>query len=84
MVTDSQSGSARWRNHFSHLLIARGINDVWQTEIHTAEPLVPEPSAFDVEMATENLIRGKLPVIDQILAEHSRGAGQFALRSRNL
>ena len=24
-----------------------------QTEIHTAERLVPEPSAFEIEMATE-------------------------------
>jgi len=27
----------------------RGVNDVRQTEIHTAEPLVPEPSAFELE-----------------------------------
>jgi hypothetical protein len=32
-----------------------GINDVRQTEIHTAEPLLPEPSAFEVEMAMEEL-----------------------------
>ena len=31
-----------------------GVNDVRQTEIHTAEPLVLEPSAFEVEMAIEN------------------------------
>jgi hypothetical protein len=29
------------------------VSDVRQTEIHTAEPLVPEPSAFEVEMAIE-------------------------------
>jgi len=29
------------------------VNDVSHTEIHTAEPLVPEPSAFEVEMAIE-------------------------------
>jgi len=27
------------------------------TEIHTADLLVPEPSAFEVEMATEKLTR---------------------------
>jgi len=43
---------ARWRKHFSQLLNVHGVNDVRQTEIYTAEPLVPEPSAFDVEMAT--------------------------------
>ena len=40
--------------HFSHLLNIHGVNDVRQTEIHTAEPLVPDPSAFKVEMATES------------------------------
>jgi hypothetical protein len=30
-----------------------GVSDVRQIEIHTAEPLVPELSGFDVEMAME-------------------------------
>ena len=33
--------------------------DVGQREIHTAEPLVPEPSALEVEMAVEKLKRHK-------------------------
>jgi hypothetical protein len=40
-----------------------------QTEIHTTEPLVPEPSAFEFETAIEKLERLKLPGIDQITAE---------------
>jgi len=32
-----------------------GVGEVRQTEIHTAEPLVPESIAFDVEMAIEKL-----------------------------
>jgi len=47
LVTDSHSILARWRNHFSQLLNVYGVNDVRQTEIHTAELLVPEPSAFE-------------------------------------
>jgi hypothetical protein len=37
----------------------KGSNDVRQTEIlvHTAKPLLPEPSAFEVELATEKLKR---------------------------
>jgi len=31
------------------------VSDVRQTEIHTAEPLLPEPGAFEVEMAIEKL-----------------------------
>jgi hypothetical protein len=57
---------ARWRNHFSQLLNVHGVGDVRQTEIHTAEPIVPELSAFEDEMATEKLKRHKSPGIDQI------------------
>ena len=32
---------ARWGNHFSQLLNMHGFNDVRQTELHTAETLVP-------------------------------------------
>ena len=31
------------------------VNDVRHKEIHTAEPLVPETSAFEVELAIEKL-----------------------------
>jgi hypothetical protein len=34
-----------------------GVNDIRQTEVHTAEHLLPEPSAFEVEMAIEKLKR---------------------------
>jgi len=36
-------------------LDVHGVNDVRQTEIYAAEPLVPVPSAFEVEMAIEKL-----------------------------
>jgi hypothetical protein len=36
-------------------LNVHGANEVRQTEIHTAEPLAPEPSNFEVEMAVEKL-----------------------------
>jgi len=39
-VADCHSILARWRNHFSQLLNVHGVNDVRQTEIHTAEPLL--------------------------------------------
>jgi hypothetical protein len=37
--------------------------DVMQTEIHTSEPLVPEPSDSEAEMAIEKLKRHKSPVL---------------------
>jgi len=47
MVTDSHSILARCRNHFSQLLNVHEVHDVRQTEIHTAESLVPESSVSD-------------------------------------
>jgi hypothetical protein len=80
LVADSHSILARWRNHFSQLLNVHWVNDVRQTEVHTAEPLVPEPSAFEVEMAIEKLKRHKSTGIDQIPAELIK-AGARIIRS---
>jgi len=55
LVADSHSILARWRNYFFQLLNVHGVKDFRQTEIHTAEPLVPEPSASEVELAIEKL-----------------------------
>jgi hypothetical protein len=69
LVADSHSIMARWRNYFSQLLNGHGVDDVRQAEIHTAEPLVTEPSAFEVELATEKLKSHKSPGTDQFPAE---------------
>jgi len=78
LVTGSHSILARWRNYsyFSELLNVHGVNDVRQTEIHTAVPLVPEPSAFEVELAIENLKSHKSPGTDQIPAELIKTGGR--------
>ena len=55
MVADSHSIMARWRNYFSQILNVHGVSDVRQAEIHTAEPLVPELSALEVELAIEKI-----------------------------
>ena len=53
-----------------------GVNDVRQREIHRVEPLVPEPSASEVELATEKLKKShKSPGIDQIPAELIKAGG---------
>jgi hypothetical protein len=75
LVADCHSILTRWRNYFSQLLNVHGDNDVKQTEVHTAEPLVPEPRAFEVEMAIEKLKRYKLLGIDQIPAELIKAGG---------
>jgi len=83
-VADPHSIVARWRNHFSQLLIIQGDNDVGQTEIYTAEKPVPEPSALEVELAIEKLKSHKSPGIDQIPAELRQGVEQFTVRCINL
>jgi len=67
MVANSHNVLARWRNHFSQLLKYMGVNDVRQTEIHTAEPIVPEPSGYGFELAIEKLKNS--PGIHQIPEE---------------
>jgi hypothetical protein len=39
------------------------FNDVRLTEINTTEPIMPEPSAFEVELANEKLKNHKSPGI---------------------
>ena len=76
---------ATWRNYFSQLLNVHEDKDVRQAEIHTVEPLVPEPSAFEVELAIGKLQNHKSPGTDQIPAELIKaGVGQFAVLFINL
>jgi hypothetical protein len=73
----------RRKNYFSQLL---NVSDVRQIEIHTAEPLVPEPSPFEVEIAIAKLKKYKLPGSNQIPAELIQGGGEiryYGLRSIN-
>ena len=60
LVAVSHRFLARWRKHFSQPLNVQGFNDVTQIEVHTAEPLVPEPSAFEVELANEKLKKSQI------------------------
>jgi len=80
---DSHSILTRRRNHFSQLFHVHGASDVRQTEIHTAKPLVPEPSLFEVEMAIDNLTRHKSPGTDQIPAELIKAGVRKFSRSRS-
>ena len=69
MVAVPHSILARWRNHFSQLLNVYGVSDLRQTEIHTAVALVPEPSAFEIELAIEKVKSHKSPGIDYVPTE---------------
>jgi hypothetical protein len=53
LLADSHYTLNKWKKYFYQLLNVRvhGVSDVRQIEIHTAEPLVPDPSPFDVQIA---------------------------------
>jgi hypothetical protein len=76
LVADSHSILARRRNHFFQLLNIHGVIDVRQSEIRTAEPLVPEPSDSEVQMVIEKLRRYNSPGIDQTPAELIKAGGR--------
>ena len=69
LVCDSHSVVDRYKDYFSQMFNVHGVKDVGQTEIHTAEPLVLDPSSSEIELAIEKLKSRKLPGIDQIPAE---------------
>ena len=54
LVADPHNIMARWKNYFSQISNVHGVSAVRQAEIHTAEPLVPEPSVVEVELAIEH------------------------------
>jgi hypothetical protein len=45
------------------------LSDVGKTEIHTGEPLAPDPASFEFELAIAKLKGHKPPVSDQIPIE---------------
>jgi hypothetical protein len=69
-----------WKNYFCELLNVHGAGGVRQTEMHTAEPFLPEPSASEVEVAIGKLKNYKSPGVDQIPAELIQAGGE-TLRS---
>jgi len=66
---------ARWKKYFSQLFNVHRVKDVRQAEIHTAEPLVPEPSASEFELAIDKIKNHKSPGIDEIPAELIKAGG---------
>jgi hypothetical protein len=52
LFADPHSVLNRLKNVFKQVLTVRGVHDVRQMDIHTAEPLMPEPSVVEVEIAT--------------------------------
>ena len=61
---------------FSYLLNVHGVNVFMQIEMHITQRIVPEPCAFEVEMATGKLKRPRSPDIDHIPTELIKAGGK--------
>jgi hypothetical protein len=76
LLVDSYNILNRWNNFFSKLLVLHRVSDVRQMELHTAEPLVPDPIPFEVEIAIAKLKKYKSPSSAQIPAELIQAGGE--------
>jgi hypothetical protein len=76
LLADPQSVLNRWENFFNQMLNIHGVCNVRQKDIQMAEPLVPEPSLIEVEIAIGKLKRYKSPGTDQILAKLIKAGGE--------
>jgi hypothetical protein len=77
LLAKSHNILKRWKNFFSQLLNVHRVSDIRQIEIHTVEPLVPDPSPFEVEIAIVKLKRYKSPSSDEIPAELIQVGGEI-------
>jgi hypothetical protein len=76
LLADHHKILNRWKNYFSQMLIVYRVDGVRQTEMHTAKPFVPHPSASEIEAAIGNRKRYKSPGVDQIPAELIQAGGE--------
>jgi hypothetical protein len=51
LLADSHNILNRRKNYFSQLLNVHNVNDVRLIEVYMAEPLVPDPSRLEAEIA---------------------------------
>jgi hypothetical protein len=55
LLADTNNIFNRWKNCFSQLFNVHNVSDVRQTEILTAEPLLPGSSYLEVKIANAKL-----------------------------
>jgi hypothetical protein len=75
LLADPQNVLNRWKNFFNQVLNVHGVH-VRQMDIHTAEPLVPEPSLVEVEIAIGELKSYKSPGTDNIPAKLTKAGSE--------
>jgi hypothetical protein len=76
LLADPKNVLNRWKNFFNQVINVYGLHDVRQMDIHTAEPLVPEPSLVEVEIAIGKLKSYKSPGTDRIPTELIKVGGE--------
>jgi hypothetical protein len=76
LIAYPQNVLNRCKNFFNQVLNVHRVHYVRQMDIHTAEPLVPEPSLVKVEITIEKLRSYESPGTDQILAELIKAGGE--------
>jgi hypothetical protein len=76
LLSDPQSVLNGLKNSLKQVLNVHGFHDVKQKDIHTAEPLVPEPSLVEVEIAIVKSKSYKSPGIDQIPTKFIKAEGK--------
>jgi hypothetical protein len=59
LFADSHKTLNSWKNYFLQFLNVHRASDVRRIEIHTAEPLIPDPSPFEFEIAISKVKRYK-------------------------
>jgi hypothetical protein len=64
-----------WKNYACQLFNVHDISDVRQTEMHTAEPVVPGPNSFKAEITIVKLQKCKSLGNDQIVVELIQAGG---------
>jgi hypothetical protein len=79
LLADSRCILNRWKNYFSQLLNVHNASDVRQIEVHTAEPLAPDHSRLEVEIAITKLKKYKSAGSDQIASELIQAGGEILL-----
>jgi hypothetical protein len=78
LLADPHKILNRWKNYFCELLNVHATGGIRQTEIHTAEPFLPEPSASEVEVAIGKLKGINLQVLIRFHRTNSGRRGNTA------
>jgi hypothetical protein len=76
-LAESHNILNRWNKYLLHIFNVQRASDVRQIEIQTAEPLVPDRIAYEVEIVIAALKMYESPGSDEIPAEVIQAGGEM-------